>query len=61
MLNIPAVANLIREKKVEQIPNVIQTSAKLGMMTMRQDLARLVKEGKISKEIANKELKKGRG
>lgn len=43
----PAVANLIREGKAQQIPTVIQTSAKSGMTTLAQDLKRLIKEGMI--------------
>jgi twitching motility protein PilT len=52
MINTPAVANLIRENKIAQLRSVIQTSAEEGMYTMDQDLARLVKEGEISKETA---------
>ena len=49
MINNPAIANLVREQKVEQIKNVIQTSARVGMTTMEQDIKRLVKEGLIEK------------
>lgn len=52
MINTPAVANLIRENKIAQLRSVIQTSAGEGMYTMDQDLARLIKEGEISKETA---------
>lgn len=52
MINMPAIANLIRENKVAQIRTVIQTSAGTGMVTMDQDIKRLFKEGKISEEIA---------
>ena len=34
MVNTPAVANLIREKKISQIANMMQTGAKEGMMLM---------------------------
>ena len=34
MVNTPAVANLIREDKIVQIPNVMQTGAQHGMVTM---------------------------
>ena len=47
MINNVAIANLIRDQKVEQIKNVIQTSAKVGMVTMEQDIKRLTKEGLI--------------
>ncbi len=52
LVNTPAVANLIRENKVEQIKNVIQTGAQAGMVSYVQDMKRLVKEGLISEETA---------
>lgn len=52
MINTPAVANLIRENKIAQIKNVIETSAKEGMITMDQDLQKLYKAKIISKEVA---------
>lgn len=52
LINTPAVSNLIRENKIAQIKTVIQTSISEGMVTMDQDLKRLVKEGMIKKEIA---------
>lgn len=52
LVNTPACANLIRENKVEQIKNVIQTSAAIGMTSYAQDLKRLVKEGLIAEETA---------
>jgi twitching motility protein PilT len=47
-----AVKTTIREGKTHLIDNIIQTSAEIGMMTLETDLARLVKEGKISLEMA---------
>lgn len=52
LINTPAVSNLIRENKIAQIKTVIQTSISDGMVTMDQDLKRLVKAGLIEKEIA---------
>ena len=52
MINTPAVANLIRENKIAQIKTVIQTSADDGMLTMDQDLQELVKQEKITQELA---------
>ena len=52
LLNTPAVGNLIRENKVAQIPNVMQTSLSAGMFTLSQNLRDLVKEGLIAKDIA---------
>ncbi len=53
LVNTPAAANLIRESKIQQINTVIQTGAKLGMVTLEQDLSRLIKEKKITKETAD--------
>ncbi len=42
LLSIPSVANLIREGKTFQIPSVIQTSKKIGMVTLNDALIDLV-------------------
>lgn len=52
MITTPAIANLIRENKIHEIPSVIETSAELGMMTLNRSLADLVKRGEISMENA---------
>lgn len=52
MLGTSAIRNLIREDKVAQINSTIQTSNRVGMQTLDQDLARLVKENQISLESA---------
>lgn len=52
MINTPAIANLIRENKIAQIKTIIQTGADDGMVTMDQDLKRLVEEGTVEKEVA---------
>lgn len=52
MVITPAIANLIREGKAPQIYSSIQTGMKLGMQTMEQSLANLVKNGVISFEEA---------
>lgn len=49
--NTPAVANLIREKKINRIISTIQTSAKQGMITMDDYLMNLYKRGIITGEI----------
>lgn len=51
MIPTTAIRNLIRENKIYQIRNCIQTGLKQGMQSMDQDLIRLFKEGKISKEV----------
>ena len=56
LVNTPACANLIRENKVEQIKNVIQTGAALGMVSYSQDIKRMVKEGLITAETAENYL-----
>ncbi|MDJ0575313.1 MAG: twitching motility protein PilT, partial [Xenococcaceae cyanobacterium MO_234.B1] len=52
MIVTPAIANLIREGKASQVYSAIQTGAKLGMQTMEQALANLVKTGVIDLEEA---------
>jgi len=48
----PAVRNLIREGKTHQIYSVLQTSSNVGMQTMDAALAKLVREGKITRATA---------
>jgi twitching motility protein PilT len=48
----PAVRNLIREGKTHQIYSVLQTSAHSGMQTMDAHLAQLVRQGKITRSLA---------
>ena len=43
----PPIQNLIRESKIHQIPSIMQTAVKEGMITMTQSLEELVKAGKI--------------
>jgi len=50
MLGASAVANLIREGKIYQLPNVIRTSTQEGMQTRDQCLVWLYLEGVISGE-----------
>ncbi len=48
----PDSRNLIRNGKLEQLPSVLQTGAERGMHTLNADLARLVKEERVSYEEA---------
>jgi twitching motility protein PilT len=48
----PAVRNLVREGKVHQIYSVMQAGARFGMRTMDSCLAELVREGKITHDVA---------
>lgn len=52
MLNIPAIRNLIREKKEFQIHSVMMTHSKLGMMTMDQCLRDRYLDRLITLEMA---------
>ena len=47
MVNTPAVANLIREDKIPQITNALQTGAQHGMITMEKYMEMLTKQGII--------------
>jgi len=47
-----AVRNLIREGKTHQIASTMQTGANVGMLTMDAALATLVRQGKITKALA---------
>ena len=52
LLTTPAVANLIREGKTFQIPSIIQTSRKLGMITLNDSLLDLVEKKQITADEA---------
>ncbi len=52
LLNSPAVANIIRDNRIAELQNVIQTSAAEGMITVDRDIARLVGLGLLEKEVA---------
>ena len=55
MLGTPAIRNLIKEGKSNQLRNVIATGSSFGMYTLEADLRRLVREGVISIETATAE------
>ncbi|RYZ03647.1 MAG: type IV pilus twitching motility protein PilT [Myxococcales bacterium] len=52
MFGVPAIANLIREKKVFQINSIMQTGRKQGMCLMNDSLFKLVKDGVVAPEEA---------
>lgn len=54
LVSTPAIANLIREGKIHEIPMVIDTSVEAGMMSLNRSLAFLVKAKEISPENALK-------
>jgi len=52
MFNNAAIANLIRENKIHEIPLIIETSTKSGMISLNKALATLVKDRQISLDTA---------
>ncbi len=52
MIGTPATRSLIRESKTHQLPTIIQTSQKLGMKSLDQNLKDLVMQGVITEEAA---------
>lgn len=52
MINTPAVANLIRENKVHELPLIITTSAEIGMISLNRYLANLVRAREVDMETA---------
>jgi twitching motility protein PilT len=56
LINTPAVANMIRNNEVGQIKSAIQTSAKEGMETMENSVKKLVKEGWVEEEVAERRM-----
>jgi twitching motility protein PilT len=56
LVNNAAVANLIREGKIQQIKIALQTGAKFGMITLEQDFSRLIKEKLVEEKVAKEYL-----
>jgi twitching motility protein PilT len=52
MFASPAVANLIRENKIHELPLVIEISAEAGMISLNRSLANLVRSREVSLETA---------
>ncbi len=52
MLSTPSVSNLIREGKTFQLPSVLQTSRRLGMVTMNDALVELVDQKLVEPQEA---------
>ncbi|WP_318508188.1 type IV pilus twitching motility protein PilT [Bacillus sp. T3] len=57
LVNNSAVANLIRNDKINQIESVMQTSRAQGMQTLETSIKDLVASGQISREDAQTYLK----
>ena len=54
LIGIPAVSNLIREGKTFQLPSVIQTHGKIGMIGMEQSIKQLYDQSLITREEMNR-------
>ena len=54
LFTTPASRNMIREAKTYLLDNLIQTSAEMGMVSLENSLASLVKAGKVSQEVATR-------
>jgi twitching motility protein PilT len=52
LLCTSAVRNCIRENRIFEIPNIIETSRRLGMRTMDHSISEMYKSGYISREEA---------
>jgi len=52
LLTNPAISNLIREGKTFQIPSIMQTSRRLGMVTLNDALLELVDSGQVEPKEA---------
>ncbi|HEU4642598.1 MAG TPA: type IV pilus twitching motility protein PilT [Gemmatimonadaceae bacterium] len=52
LLSIPAISNLIREGKTFQIPSILQTSKRLGMVMLNDALIELVDGGVVEPKEA---------
>ena len=52
MLSTPSISNLIREGKTFQIPSVLQTSRRLGMVTMNDALVELLDSKQVEPQEA---------
>jgi twitching motility protein PilT len=54
LIPTPAVRNLIREGKTHQIYSALQTGGSHGMQTMDASLVDLVRQGKITRQLAER-------
>jgi twitching motility protein PilT len=52
MLLTPTISRLIREGKIWEMPQFIEDGTVFGMCSFNQTLVKLVKEGKVSEEVA---------
>lgn len=52
LLNTPALADLIKKGKIDEIPDLMERSKESGMQTIDQSIFKLYKSGKISAQQA---------
>lgn len=52
LINTPAVANIIREKRTHEIDMLIETGSSEGMIDFDRHLADLVRRGEVLKDVA---------
>lgn len=52
MINTPAVGNLIRKNETNKIQSTIQTSRRMGMVTLDDFILDLLSKGKIDRQVA---------
>ena len=52
LLGIPSVRNLIREGKIAQMNSIMQINSKIGMITMKDAIYKLVDQGIVDRETA---------
>ncbi len=60
LINNDAVANLIRGGKLIQIKSVIETSSSVGMISLDKHIQQLYRDGKISREVAMRNMSGGK-
>jgi twitching motility protein PilT len=56
LVNIPGVANLIREEKTVQIHSMMQTGRSFGMVTFEAAINELIRKGAITSEVGHQFL-----
>jgi len=54
-----AVANMIRDQKTFQIPQVMQMGKAQGMITLAQSIGDLVRAGKVARDVAKRRVGEG--
>lgn len=56
LMNNEAVANLIREGKIEQIKSTIETHSAMGMITLDKHIKQLYQAGEVNREVAARQM-----